>query len=424
MSSGEVLWWLVPVFVGGYVLIAFEQAVRVSKSAIALVTGVACWGLLMFAMPERRSALLEALRADTADIAGIVFFLLCAMAIVETIGAHNGFLLIARWLRTRSLVQLVGSVTVVTFFLSAVIDNMTTTLVMLALLRGLLPEQPHVRRLLAGLVVIAANAGGAWSPIGDVTTTMLWLGGHVGTVDLVRRLFLPAFVTACFPALLVALLLRRSVQRVPGPLPEVEPHAGVVLAAGIGGLLSVPVVHVLTGLPPVFGAFLALALLWLLTEHLHRQLPERAHLQLQSTLRRVDVGSLLFFVGILLAVDALEAGHVLAALARWLDTVVPAKEAVVTLLGLLSAVVDNVPLTAACMNMYAAYPPNDWLWMLLAYAVGTGGSLLVIGSAAGVVAMGAEQLEFFWYALRIAPLALLGYASGIACLLGIRALGW
>ena len=308
------------------------------------------------------------------------------------------------------------------FLLSAVIDNLTTTLVMLGLLRSRVPAA-ELRRVLAGLLIIAANAGGAWSPIGDVTTTMLWLGGHVQTEALVRMLLLPALLTVLLPGALVALSLRRvPLEAVPNAPPP-APHARTILLAGIGGLLSVPIFHMLTGLPPVFGAFLAVGLLWLLTELLHGRSSEREHLRFRVALSQIDLSSLLFFVGILLAVDALESAGMLSALAQWLDQELPSKEALMGIMGLLSAIVDNVPLTAACMKMYATLPPNHELWMLLAYAVGTGGSLLVIGSAAGVVAMNAEGLEFFWYASRIGPLALLGYGAGFGALLLMQWLG-
>ncbi len=418
-------WWVLPVFVLGYLFIAFEHPLQLNKSAVALLTGVVCWSLLLVAHPERQQHLLQELTEHIADIAGIVFFLLCAMTVVETLHVHRSFRLLARWLPVESPGWFLVAVLMLTFFLSALIDNMTTTLVMLALLREALPEQDAVRRFLAGLVVIAANAGGAWSPIGDVTTTMLWIGGHVSTFSLVRALLLPSLLTVLVPLVLVLPVLRRIEWRARQAVPSGEPSAGVLLVCGLGLLFFIPVFHALTRLPPVFGAFLAVGLLWVLTELVHRRYPEREHLRVHRVLHRIDVSSVLFFVGILLAVDALQSAQVLAELARWLDTVVPAKEVIASLLGLLSAVVDNVPLTAAAMKMYAAYPPDHELWMLIAYAVGTGGSILVIGSAAGVVAMNAERLEFFWYMLRIAPLALLGYAAGIGCVLLLHAvLGW
>lgn len=417
-------WWVLPVFTLGYLLIAFEHPLRLNKSAVALLTGVLCWSLLLLAQSGRREELLQELTQHIADIAGIVFFLLCAMAIVETLQVHRSFRLLVRWLPVTRPQALLLVLVLMTFFLSAVIDNMTTTLVMLALVREVLPEQYAVRRILAGLIVIAANAGGAWSPIGDVTTTMLWIGGHVHALPLVRELLLPSLLTVLLPLLLTLRAMRRELRGAMRGEVSVEPHAGVLFCSGIAGLLFIPIFHTVTGLPPVFGAFLAVGVVWVLTEILHRRYPEREHLRVHRVLPLVDTSSLLFFVGILLAVDALHSARVLGALAHWLDRLVPAKELVATFLGLLSAVVDNVPLTAACMNMYAAYPPNHTLWMLIAYAVGTGGSILVIGSAAGVVAMNVEKLEFFWYLLRIAPLALLGYGAGIGSFLLLRALEW
>ncbi len=413
---------LVALFLLGYILIALEHPLRLNKSVLALLTGVACWGVVLLWSPERRAPLLKALSEHMAGIAGIVFFLLCAMAIVELIQAHQGFALLGKLLPSRRLPALVVGFALMGFLLSAVIDNLTTTLVMLGLLRSRVPAA-ELRRVLAGLLIIAANAGGAWSPIGDVTTTMLWLGGHVQTEALVRTLLLPALLTVLLPGALVALSLRRvPLEAVPNAPPP-APHARTILLAGIGGLLSVPIFHMLTGLPPVFGAFLAVGLLWLLTELLHGRSSEREHLHFRVALSQIDLSSLLFFVGILLAVDALESAGMLSALAQWLDRELPSKEALMGIMGLLSAIVDNVPLTAACMKMYATLPPNHELWMLLAYAVGTGGSLLVIGSAAGVVAMNAEGLEFFWYASRIGPMALLGYGAGFGALLLMQWLG-
>ncbi len=412
-------WGLVLCFVIGYALIALEAPLGVNKSAIALLMGVLCWGILFVNSLHRE--LVAALSAHVADIAAIVFFVLCAMTIVETIRAHQGFLYLARWLDRVPRQWLPLAVVLLTFALSAVIDNVTTTLVMVALLRGLMPEQQSLRTLLVGLIIIAANAGGAWSPIGDVTTTMLWIGGHIHAGPLVRALFLPALVSALLPVAVILPWVRSEAPALRPPFPAPEPHAGIVLAVGLGGLLAIPLIHTLTGLPPVFGAFGAVGLLWVVTELLHRR--HRQHLEVQTALRGVDLSSLLFFVGILLAVDALETGHVLVKLAGVLDRLVPAKELALSFLGLVSAVVDNVPLTALAMKMYAAtYPPDHWLWMLLAYAVGTGGSILVIGSAAGVVAMNAEGLEFFWYLKRIGPLALLGYGAGVGCFLLLKAL--
>lgn len=321
-------------FVAGYVLIALEHFLRVNKSASALLTGVFCWGLLFLVFPQHRQELMGELSAHLADIAGIVFFVLCAMAIVQIIQVHRGVLFVARWLSRYQRASLIGVVVLLTFLLSAVIDNLTTALVMVALLRGLIPEQAQLRKLVAGLIVIAANAGGAWSPIGDVTTTMLWIGGHIHAGAIVRELFLPAFVSAMVPLLVLLPWLRFELPALAPSFLAPEPYAGLVFSLGIAGLLSVPVFHTVTGLPPVFGAFLAVGVLWIVTELLHRRSPDHSHLRVHVALQRVDVSTVLFFVGILLAVDALQTGHVLAHVAQWLDQLLPRREMAVTFFGI------------------------------------------------------------------------------------------
>jgi Na+/H+ antiporter NhaD/arsenite permease-like protein len=307
----------------------------------------------------------------------------------------------------------------ITFFASAVLDNLTTTIVMVSLLRKLVHET-QLRRFYAGIVVIAANAGGAWSVIGDVTTTMLWVKDKIGTVETILNLFLAS--VAC---LLVPLLVMS--RGMSGNLPEIqsfqeskhtknlEPwHQVLFLSLGIGGLLSVPIFKFLTHLPPFMGMMLALSVLWMISEFVKHTLDEKTRTStgVLAVLQRIDMSSILFFLGILLAVGALSATGLLGSLATWLSNTIPSNSLIAILIGLLSAVVDNVPLVAAGIEMYRM-PENDSFWMMLAFCAGTGGSCLIIGSAAGVAAMGLEHINFIWYLRRIAPWALLGYIAGI-----------
>jgi Na+/H+ antiporter NhaD/arsenite permease-like protein len=354
-----------------------------------------------------------------SEIAQILFFLMGAMTIVELVDAHEGFALITQRIRTKSQVALLWLVAWITFFASAVLDNLTTTIVMVSLLRKLVHET-QLRRFYAGIVVIAANAGGAWSVIGDVTTTMLWVKDKIGTVETILNLFLAS--VAC---LLVPLLVMS--RGMSGNLPEIqsfqeskhtknlEPwHQVLFLSLGIGGLLSVPIFKFLTHLPPFMGMMLALSVLWMISEFVKHTLDEKTRTStgVLAVLQRIDMSSILFFLGILLAVGALSATGLLGSLATWLSNTIPSNWLIAILIGLLSAVVDNVPLVAAGIEMYRM-PENDSFWMMLAFCAGTGGSCLIIGSAAGVAAMGLEHINFIWYLRRIAPWALLGYIAGI-----------
>src|SRR5690606_14164789 len=341
-----------------------------------------------------------------------------AMTIVELVDAHEGFSLITRRISARRKVTLLWIIAWLTFFVSAVLDNLTTTIVMLSLLRKVLPDRDS-RLFFAGIVVIAANAGGAWTVIGDVTTTMLWIRQKIGTIDVMRELFLPSVVCLLLPLLAVGPFLRGHLPPVEAPDSDERDggiktwHRALFLVLGLLGLLSVPIFKAVTHLPPFVGMMLSLAILWIVSELVDQTLDE----SLQSTtgvvavLKRVDMSTILFFLGILLAVGSLSATGVLGGLAAALDARLPGRDAIAFVIGLVSAIVDNVPLVAAGIEMYDL-PQNDRFWMFLAYCAGTGGSCLVIGSAAGVAAMGIAKIDFLWYARRIAPLALLGYVGG------------
>ena len=412
---------IVAIFVIAYALIALESPIKVNKSASALIGAGLLW--TVYALWRGDNALLDReLNEAVSSTAQIVFFLIGAMTIVEVIDAHNGFVVITSLIRTRKQVTLMWLVGFVTFFLSAILDNMTTTIVMVSLMRKLLGN-PSDRLLFASMIVIAANAGGAWSAIGDVTTTMLWIGGQITPVAIVKGVFLAALANLVVPLLAATSFLKgkqivapQDLDGAPSRMRPVERN--LIFYMGLGILVLVPAFKTATHLPPFMGILFGLGILWLVGEILHRDKvdEEKRPLTLIHALTRIDMSSIVFFIGILLAVAVLEKSQVLAMLANWLDATVGRQDAIVVLLGLLSAVVDNVPLVAASMGMYSLsqYPPDSFLWEFVAYCAGTGGSILIIGSASGVAAMGLEKIEFFWYVRRITGFALLGYFSGVA----------
>ena len=407
---------LIVVFVLAYASITLEHQLNVNKSAPALIGAAVLWTLYAVHLGDT-AVVMEHLNESLVTTAQIVFFLMGAMTIVEVIDAHHGFDVITQRIRTKRLSTLMWLVGVVTFFLSALLDNLTTAIVMVSLMKKLL-EKREDRWFFAGIIVIAANAGGAWSPIGDVTTTMLWIGGQVSAMGIVKTLILPSIVAAVVPLGFTAWLLRGQSVQAPSRTNAFHSshEGGLMLALGLGLLLLVPVFKTLTGLPPFMGMLFGLGLLWLASDWLHKsKAPEdKAHLSLAHSLSRIDMASLTFFMGILLAVAVLEHAHILKGLATWLNHTVGRQDVIVLLIGLASAVVDNVPLVAASMGMYSltAFPPDSFLWEFIAYCAGTGGSVLIIGSAAGVAAMGLEKIDFFWYVKRISGLALLGYFAG------------
>ncbi len=363
----------------------------------------------------------------TGEIAGILFFLMGAMTIVELVDAHEGFALVTNRIRTRRKSTLLWIVGLMTFFMSAVLDNLTTTIVMVSLLRKLVGDREDRLRFV-GLVVIAANAGGAWTVIGDVTTTMLWIKHKIGTVEVMSELFLGSLVCLLVPLAGMSFVMRGELQAAP----QKENHFDksirpwqqwLFLVLGLLGLISVPVFKATTHLPPYMGMMLSLGVLWVVSEWVSHTMDEatRSSTGVLAALRRVDMSSILFFLGILLAVGSLGAMGLLRNAAEWLDAVLPNRDVVALAIGLVSAVVDNVPLVAGGIEMYSL-PTNDDFWMMLAYCAGTGGSCLIIGSAAGVAAMGLEHIDFLWYLRRIAPWALAGYVAGALTILLQRSL--
>jgi Na+/H+ antiporter NhaD/arsenite permease-like protein len=412
---------VVAIFIVAYAAIALEHPLRVNKSASALVGAGVLWTIYAVFGGDH-AAIGNQLNESVAATAQIVFFLIGAMTIVEVIDAHNGFEVITAMIRTRRQVTLVWIVGFVTFFLSAVLDNLTTTIVMISLMKKISDNQED-RLFFASMIVIAANAGGAWSAIGDVTTTMLWIGGQITPLAIIDGVLPASLVNLIIPLLVVSYLLKGKRVVPPARLESTDAltstfERNLVFFLGLALLIAVPAFKTVTHLPPFMGILFALGLLWLVGELIHRDKETRAKRELlpPHALSRIDMSSIVFFVGILLAVAVLEHTHVLTKLAEWLDRAAGRQELIVIALGLLSAIVDNVPLVAATMGMYslAQYPTDSFLWEFIAYCAGTGGSILIIGSAAGVAAMGLEKIEFLWYVKRISGLAMLGYLGGAA----------
>lgn len=439
---------IILLFVLGYLAIALEHKIHINKAASAILTGVLCWTLYaihyatlvptkafehwhaMHGGPEAEGGLdpklhflvdgqLSHLFSETA---GILFFLIGAMTIVELVDAHEGFSLITRYVRSKSKVSLLWIIGICTFFLSAVLDNLTTTIVMISVLRKLVADR-ELRLLYIGMVVVAANAGGAWTVIGDVTTTMIWMKHKISEWEVMRELFLPSVACLLVPLGILSTQLKGELEPPKETEADLEEksietwHKALFLCLGVVGLLAVPIFKTYTHLPPFMGMMLSLGSLWLASELVSHTMDEKTKSStgVLSALRRIDMSSVLFFLGILLAVGALGSMNVLNQLAEYLQATLKNQSLIAVIIGLVSAVVDNVPLVAAGIEMYSSTNPlNDPFWMLLAYCGGTGGSCLIIGSAAGVAAMGLEKIDFFWYFRKIAPLALAGYFAGIA----------
>lgn len=417
---------LISIFVIGYAAITLEHPLKINKSASALLTGTLVWTAWILLQPGDYLNIEHALEEHLGQAAGILFFLLAAMTIVELVDAHDGFSIITSAIHTKSKSKLLWLISIIAFFLSALLDNLTTTIVMISLVRKLLHDQED-RMVFAGMIVIAANAGGAWSPIGDVTTTMLWIGGQITAANIMKTVFLPAVICLLVPLFFAARRMKGHIQPT-----EVEEQVSsttrrernTVFVVGVGALAFVPVFKSITHLPPFMGILFGLGFLWAVVEFIHRSKDDqrKEYYSVSKALQRIDTPSVLFFLGILIAIGALESTQILSHLAQFMNDEIGNLTAIVTGIGLLSAIVDNVPLVAASMGMYdlTAYPSDHFLWEYMAYCAGTGGSILIIGSAAGVAAMGMERISFIWYVKRISLYALLGYAAGALTYILIR----
>lgn len=414
-------------FVIGYLLIALEHPIKINKSASAIITGVVCWTIYAVVQHESIDHIGQQLAEHLSEIAAILFFLMGAMTIVELIDAYQGFRIITDRITTKNPKTLLWVICWVTFFLSALLDNLTTSIVMVSLVRKLVPNK-NMRLFFSGMIVIAANAGGAWSPIGDVTTTMLWIGGQISAVNIIKTLLLPSIVCMVIPLIYLQFTLKgelghagshdHSKQEGHGHGHQHKDVKGskLMLFLGLAGLMSVPVFKTVTHLPPYLGMLLALGVLWVVSELINPDMDEaeKKPYTAAGALARIDVPSVLFFLGILLAVGALESMEILHHFATFLDKTLGDNRIIITLIGILSSIVDNVPLVAASMGMYSleTYHTDHMIWEYLAYCAGTGGSILIIGSAAGVAVMGMEKIDFIWYLKRISLLAMLGYFAG------------
>lgn len=419
---------VVIVFVMGYLAIAFEHSLRINKTVPALITACLCWSFIALgALPVFEvNTTLKTLEPSFIDplllhhlgkTAEILIFLVGAMTIVEIVDMHLGFDILKRSVQTQSKVKLLWILSILAFFLSAIIDNLTATIILITLLRKLIGNQKE-RLYYTGMLVIAANAGGAWSPIGDVTTTMLWIAGKVTPEKLVEHVFIPSVLSMMAPVFIASFMpvFKGKIASDLSQPPTVKfKSSSLMLYLGLSMILFVPIFKVLTHLPPYIGMIFSLGVVWMVAECIkplrsYQETPLHKFSVLEA-LGRIELSSILFFLGILLAVGALESLGILFHLADWIDKVFPSPKSVVVVLGGVSSIIDNVPLVAAALGMFSD-PVDNVLWHFMAYAAGTGGSLLIIGSAAGVAAMGMEKINFFWYLKNISWLALLGYLLG------------
>jgi len=405
------------IFIIGYFLIAFEHKIKIDKAATALITGVLCW-LLFYLSRHSHVESEKALLGHLGDISAILFFLLGAMTIVEVIDSHDGFRLITDVIRTKSKPQVLVLVSIIAFFLSAILDNLTTSIVMTSLSRNLLSERED-RLWFASMIIIAANAGGAWSPIGDVSTTMLWIGGQITAGNIVVKTFIPSLMVVLVPLIILLVKFRgQEIGHVSRTKNSDHPaESNLMLLSGMGLLIFVPVFKTITHMPPFMGMLIALGTMWVISSLIHfgKHPEERLRYSVTNALRRIDTSSILFFLGILLAVSALQSIGALGQMADFTAKYIKNEYITGTILGLFSAVIDNVPLVAAAQGMFSLemYPCDHAFWEFLALSAGTGGSAIIIGSAAGVAVMGIEKINFFWYLKNVSLLALLGFFAGL-----------
>lgn len=406
------------IFILSFVLIAFEHQIKISKTATALIAGVLIWTVYIMHVPEK-AIVIEHLSELMGEVSGILFFLLGAMTIVEVIDAHNGFQILTDKIRIGNKKKLFWIILLITFFLSAILDNLTTAIIMVSLCRKLVSDKTQ-RLYFCGMVVLAANAGGAWSPLGDVTTTMLWIGGQISTFNIMRELIIPSLISIAVPAAIIQFKIKTAATDDQDQLKANEQNHReqyLILFMGLLILAMVPFFKTATHLPPYMSILLGLGLIWSITEIIHskKDAHQRHVLSVSTALQKIDTPSILFFLGLLMSVGGLQQAGILQSLATWSSDNIPNTTLLAGYIGVLSAFIDNVPIVAAVQKMYplTQFAQDHYFWNLVTYASGIGGSMLIIGSAAGVAAMGLEKISFFWYLKNISWLALLGYLCGL-----------
>jgi Na+/H+ antiporter NhaD/arsenite permease-like protein len=413
---------LISVFIIGYFFITLEHIVKVNKAAFALMTAVVLWTILISINSKEYNSIFNSLSEHLSSISEIVFFLLGAMTIVELIDAHDGFSIISQKIKTHKKNQFIWMIAFITFFLSAILDNLTTTIVMVSILNKLVADK-KTKWYLLGLVIISSNAGGAFSPIGDVTTTMLWIGGQVTALNIIKETFLASLLAMTIPTIIISYIIKGNIELLNNGN-EIDNEStyqkNLILFIGIACLLFVPVFKVITHLPPYMGMFFSLSIMWVFTELFHKNNANRNVYSVSRALEKIDTPSILFFFGILMSIAALETAHILPELAKGLNTFFNGDINLIAIsIGMLSSLFDNVPLVAALQSMYSleVFHTDHYFWELLAYTAGTGGSCLIIGSAAGVAVMGMEKIDFIWYLKNISWIAFIGFIAGALSLI-------
>lgn len=406
------------IFLIGYSIIAFENSIGLNKAASAILTGVLCWTVYIMSSTDQLKVI-EELMHHLGRISSILFFLLGAMTIVELIDSHNGFIFITDKIKTRSKVKLFWIISILTFFTSALLDNLTTAIVMTSLIGKLLTEKKD-RLWFTGMIIIAANAGGAFSPLGDVTTTMLWIGGQITAKSIILQLFLPSLFACLIPILIICPRFRNQTFAFQNSIEASvnRREANFILLLSISLLLFVPIFKIATHLPPFMGILFALGILWVVVSimHFNKPIDEKSKLSVTCALEKIDTPSILFFLGILLTVSSLESVGLLKEFAEFLNKILLGNMYLIgTTFGMISSIIDNVPLVAAAQGMYdlTIYPTDHYFWKFLALTTGTGGSAIIIGSAAGIGAMGIEKIDFMWYLRKIGWIATIGFIVGI-----------
>ena len=422
LNYAKMISILLAVAILGYLSVILESPIKINKTITALLTGTICWVVIALYSNDDQHLVTERLMEYFGEISGLLIFLMGAMTIVELIDIHKGFTVITSRIRTTSVLRLLWIVAFITFVLSALLDNLATAIIMVTLLRKLMPKG-EIRMVLTGIVVIAANAGGAFSPIGDVTTTLLWIGGQVSSFGIVKALILPSIMVLLVPVIIASFRMKGfAVLRAQVSMAQVRQEEKMrgsmsVFIAGVVGLVMVPVIKTLTGLPPFIGVLISLSMVSLVSIMYHRKKTqeEKDKFSVAYALTKVDISSILYFMGILLMVFALQEVGVLKEMANILITNLPNTDAMIIAIGVLSSIVDNGSLVAATQGMFslADYPMDHSLWEFIALCAGTGGSMLVIGSAAGIAVMEKEKITFMWYLKKITPLAIAGYVAGI-----------